>query len=85
MTLLIDVREADEYAAGHAPGAIHLPLLALVCDNLGVLADTEKSETIELYCRSGNRSERAREILVGKGFTNVINLGGLKDVGLEES
>lgn len=78
--LLIDVRDADEYAEYHAPGAVHLPLVAIACGNIGILAQTAKHERIGLYCRSGVRSERARILLLDLGFTNVTNIGGLDDV-----
>ncbi len=80
MSMLIDVRNPEEYAEGHAPGAIHLPLMAIMYGNLGVLDTVDKNECLELYCLSGGRAERARELLVAKGFTNVINRGGLADV-----
>lgn len=80
MALLIDVRDPEEYATGHADGAISMPVLGILYGNLGVLADIEKSTLIELYCHSGGRAERARKELVKLGYTNVINLGGLKDV-----
>lgn len=83
MTLLIDVREADEYAEEHAAGAVHVPLMAIACGNLGILADVDKSARVELYCHSGNRSERARELLLAAGFTDVVNLGGLADVQMK--
>lgn len=85
MMLLIDVREADEYAEEHAPGAVHVPLMAIACGNLGILADADKSERVELYCHSGNRSERARELLLLAGFTDVVNLGWLEDVQAQRS
>ena len=78
--LLIDVRTAEEYAEGHAPGAFLLPLVALVCGNLGVLADTEKDTPLELYCHSGARAEQARLILMDLGYSQVVNRGGLTDV-----
>ncbi len=80
MTLLIDVRNPEEYAAGHADGAISLPVLAILYGNLGILADTDKATPIELYCHSGGRAERARQALIKLGYTNVVNRGGLKDV-----
>ncbi len=78
--LLIDVRTAEEYAEGHAPGATLLPLVALVCGNLGVLAETEKDAPIEVYCHSGARAEQARQILTDLGYSQVVNRGGLSDV-----
>ena len=80
MPLLIDVRTKEEYDEHHAPGAALLPLTAIVCGNLGILAETDKETSIELYCRSGGRSEKARSLLLEAGFTNVINRGGLSDV-----
>jgi len=80
MSLLIDVRDAKEYAEEHADGAIHVPLLGMLYGNLGILAETDKDERITLYCHSGGRSERAKELLLEKGFTNVVNLGGLADI-----
>lgn len=81
MALLIDVRDTEEYEAGHAVGALSLPILAILYGNLGFLADTEKSTPIELYCHSGARAERARQALISLGYTQVINRGGLDDVG----
>lgn len=80
MTFLVDVRDADEYAAGHVPGAIHIPLMGIIYGNIGVLADADRQAKIELYCHSGGRAKRAQEVLVGMGFTDVTNLGGLEDV-----
>lgn len=80
MSLLIDVRNIEEYEEGHAEGALHVPLMAILYDNLGVLDTVDKHEHIELYCHSGGRAERARELLIAKGFTDVVNLGGLAQV-----
>ncbi len=81
MALLIDVRDTEEYEAGHAAGALSLPVLAILYGNLGILADTDKSTPIELYCHSGARAERACQALISLGYTQVINRGGLDDVG----
>lgn len=80
MSLLIDVRNFEEYVAGHAEGAIHISLVAILCGNIGVLDGTDKSEHILLYCHSGRRAEHARKLLIVRGFTHVSNLGGLGDV-----
>jgi rhodanese-related sulfurtransferase len=53
--------------------------MAIACGNIGILAQTAKDERIELYCRSGARSEQARILLLDLGFTNVTNIGGLND------
>ena len=67
--VLIDVREPDEWAAGHAPEATHLPLG-------GVNPDAVPSgTTVIAVCRSGNRSGRAAELLAAAGIP-VHNLAG---------
>lgn len=58
--LLIDVREPDEFAAGHIPGAISLPLSQLDPDSATNLPDTDH---VVIYCRSGTRARRAAELL----------------------
>lgn len=74
--LLIDVRSESEYESGHAPEAINLPLDSL--DKIDTLASS-KEEVIYLYCRSGSRSQKAKQYLEEKGYNNVINLGGLSN------
>jgi len=80
MTLLIDVRTAEEYAERHAAHALHLPLDDILAGRVGLLGATDKHTRLELYCRSGGRSEKARQALVAMGFLDVVNLGGLDDV-----
>lgn len=80
MTLLIDVRTAEEYAERHAAGAFHVPLDDILAGELGVLTDVEKNTPLRLYCRSGNRSEKAKQALEAYGFSDVVNLGGLEDI-----
>jgi phage shock protein E len=77
MTLLIDVRTKEEFEEHHAPGAVNVPVDEICEGKLGILEGTSKSTPINLYCRSGNRSETAKEALGLLGFTNVTNLGGL--------
>lgn len=76
-TLLIDVRTKEEYEEYHASGAVNIPVEEIGEGNLGLLEEKEKSTPIRLYCRSGARSERAKEILQSYGFTDVVNLGSL--------
>lgn len=71
-----DVREEDEYDAGHAEGAALFPL--------GTIDEESAAERIPdydtpvlLYCRSGARSFRAARQLVELGYTRVYDLGGL--------
>lgn len=68
---LIDVREPDEYAAGHAPGAINLPLSELT-DRVGeVPRDTE----VHVICQAGGRSAQATELLSAHGI-DAVNIDG---------
>lgn len=72
--LLLDVRELDEYAAGHAPGSALIPLGQLKAR----LAEIKASEhqPVVVICRSGQRSARGAEVLRQAGFTNVSNVQG---------
>lgn len=74
--LLLDVREQDEWDAGHAPGAVHIPLGDLP-QRLGELPDTDAG-TVAVTCRGGGRSSRAVAWLTQQGF-DVANVdGGMK-------
>ncbi|GAB3441783.1 rhodanese-like domain-containing protein [Phycicoccus ginsengisoli] len=74
--VLLDVREQDEWDAGHAPGAVHIPLGDLP-SRLDALPDTDAA-TLAVVCRSGGRSSRAVAWLSQQGF-DVANLdGGMK-------
>lgn len=64
---IIDVREFPEFAAGHIPGAIQIPLGSLT----KVSTRWPITEAITLVCRSGQRSNTAHQILAQKGFTNL--------------
>lgn len=70
--VLIDVREPNEYAAGHVPGAVNIPLrqLASKVDKLDPNAETY------LICRSGARSANATSMLKRAGFAHVYNVRG---------
>lgn len=70
--ILVDVRESEEFRAGHAPGAHFLPLSDFVVDSL-----PEGSKIIAI-CRSGARSERATEALRSRGFEARNLIGGMK-------
>jgi rhodanese-related sulfurtransferase len=71
---LVDVRTAQEFAAGHVPGAIHIPY-----DELDRRAEEIGPPTTEvvLYCRTGRRSAIAARTLEGLGFTRVWDMGPL--------
>jgi rhodanese-related sulfurtransferase len=72
--VLLDVREADEWQAGHAPGARWVPLAELET----VRFQLPMNRTIVCVCRSGNRSGKAAAELVQMGFKAVNMTGGMK-------
>lgn len=69
--ILIDVREADEFAAGHIPGAINIPLSRIQ------ECDLDLDTPLFVYCLMGSRSMRAVGVLKSLGYTNVKNIGGI--------
>lgn len=73
---VVDVREPEEWCEGVLPGALRLPLSKLS----GLAAQyLERDRPVLLYCRSGNRSQEARETLLRLGHPKVWHLeGGLK-------
>jgi rhodanese-related sulfurtransferase len=72
--MIIDVRTPNEFASGNIKGSVNIPLgsIAGADDQL----PKDKSETVFVYCLSGARSGSARSILLKKGYTHVLNLGG---------
>ena len=72
--MLIDVREAEEWAQGHAAGAIHISKGLIERDIEAKVAD--KEALVVLYCHSGARSALAAENLMRMGYTNVYSLDG---------
>lgn len=71
---LVDVRTPAEFAAGHIPGAVNIPVQELE-QRMGELEP--KSAALVLYCRSGNRSGRAARLLKGAGYEDVHDLGSI--------
>lgn len=67
---LIDVREREEYVAGHIPGAVNLPLSELVG------REDEIEPNTVLICASGSRSSQAAAHLAFLGRTGLMNLSG---------
>ena len=76
--MLIDVRTPEEYATGHADGAINIPAGDIAAGELGMLVDIDRNTLLELYCHSGARAQYVAGILQSFGFANVTNLGGLE-------
>ena len=82
-TLFIDVRSEEEYREGHIDGALLMPhrkIGALITE-----AGIDRETPIILYCRSGRRAEIARQTLLEKGYTRVINGGGYSQLGADAS
>ena len=75
--MILDVREQDEYDAGHIPGAILIPYTQIEEKAEEVL--TDKDQLILVYCRSGRRSKIAAEALAELGYTNIKEFGGIID------
>ncbi|OLZ73443.1 sulfurtransferase [Streptomyces sp. IMTB 2501] len=75
-SVLLDVREADEWYAGHAPGAVHLPLAALASG--AALPHAAQARPVVVICRSGNRSRQAAELLCARGVKAVDVVGGMR-------
>ena len=75
--ILLDVRRADEFAAGHIPGAVNLPNEKIGTEEIASLPN--KNQTIYIYCRSGNRSKKAADKLLALGYTSLIEFGGILD------
>lgn len=72
--VLIDVRENDEFRAGHLPGALGIGRGVLEYHIADEVPDTDTE--IVLYCRGGNRSALAADSLQTMGYTNVLSLRG---------
>ena len=75
--VLLDVREQDEFDAGHIPGAILIPYTEIENKSIELIPDKDK--LILVYCRSGRRSKIAAESLAKLGYTNVKEFGGIID------
>lgn len=69
---MLDVREPDEWAAGHIEGATLIPLGELAARAAEVPADQQ----VVVVCRSGNRSAQGRDILLGAGLPAVTSMAG---------
>jgi len=74
--IVIDVREYDEYAAGHLPGAINIPRGVLEF-KIGMVPEcANKSGAFLLYCRTSGRAALSTVQLQKIGYENVISMAG---------
>jgi rhodanese-related sulfurtransferase len=73
--LLLDVREADEFRAGHVPDAVNIPRGLLefrIWKELGYPAPVDTSRKIYVQCQTGGRATLATQALKAIGFTNAV-------------
>ena len=74
---IVDVRTQEEYAEGHIPGAVCIPMEAILAGEAdGAFAP---DQLLFVYCRSGRRSKIAAQRLADAGYTNVVEFGGILD------
>lgn len=74
--VVIDVREASEFAAGHVKGAVNVPLSTMK-PGMKLEAAPDVNAKILVQCKSGVRAEKASKMLVEAGYKNVYNFYGV--------
>jgi rhodanese-related sulfurtransferase len=75
-SVLVDVREADEFAAGHVPGSVHISRGMLEFRFSGMPALQSRDIKIVLYCKTSGRAALAGVALQDMGYLNVQNISG---------
>lgn len=74
--IVLDVREQEEFDAGHIPGAVLLPL-GTISEDTAAAVIPDLNSAVLVYCRSGNRSKTASNALAALGYTNIYEFGGI--------
>jgi len=74
--IVLDVREQNEFDAGHIPGAALLPVGTISAETAAAVIPRLDSVVL-VYCRSGNRSKTASEALLELGYTSIYEFGGI--------
>ena len=74
--VLIDVREADEFAAGHLPGAVLVPRGLLEFKLSGTPALSGRDLKVVLYCKTSGRAALAAQAMQSTGYLNVSSVAG---------
>ena len=74
--MMMDVRSAGEFTAGHLPRAMNLPLSEI--ESAVNRKVKNKDQVVLLYCQSGSRSAEARRMLRGMGYEHAFNMGCYK-------
>jgi len=72
---LIDVRTPKEYRSGHISKAVNIDIFQQSSFRTSV-EKLDKNKAVYLYCRSGNRSQKAARVLAGMGFDQIYDLKG---------
>ena len=75
--VLLDVRQGDEFNAGHIDGAVLVPH-DTIAEKVGAVV-SDKNTPVYIYCRSGRRSAIAVEAMKKLGYTNLTDLGGMDE------
>jgi len=75
--IILDVRTQSEYAEGHLAGAVLLPVTEIA--TLAASTIPDKNATYLIYCRSGNRSAQAIDLLEDLGYRVLYDFGGIID------
>lgn len=78
---IVDVRTLQEYNEGHVPEAVNIPNEEIMDTEPELLSD--KDRKILVYCRSGRRSKEAADKLVGMGYSQIYDFGGIIDWNYE--
>ena len=69
---LLDVRTRQEFAGGHIPGAVNIPIGELA----GRLSELDPARSLAVYCEVGGRASRAVDLLEANGFVAVLQVQG---------
>ena len=75
-SVLVDVREADEYAAGHLPGAVHISRGMLEFRFSGMPALQSRELKIVLYCKTSGRAALCAQSFAQMGYTHIQSIAG---------
>jgi rhodanese-related sulfurtransferase len=74
--VLLDVREADEFASGHLPGAIHVSRGLLEFKLGSVPALAARDLKVVLYCKTSGRAALAAAVMQDMGYLDVVSIAG---------
>ena len=76
--ILLDVRTEEEYNEKHIEGAVLLPIDDINEESINLITE-DKDNVIIVYCKSGNRSNQALNLLENLGYTEVYDLGAMSN------